>query len=69
VAAALAEATTAPHRVVGLTDVEGPVAATLDTRPGEAWVIRPDGHVAAVLAAPTAKTVHAAVRRLLGQPA
>ncbi len=68
VAAALKEVTDAPHRVLSLADIDGPVAAVLDARPGEAWVIRPDGHVAAVLPAPTARTVRAATRRLLAQP-
>jgi 3-(3-hydroxy-phenyl)propionate hydroxylase len=63
---AAAEAATrvvaAPVRVTAM----GPaVAAALDPRPGEAWVLRPDAHVAAVV--PTAD-LGSALRRALGHP-
>jgi len=67
VADALREGTAAPHQVVRLADidVDGAVEAALATRPGEAWLIRPDGHVAAVLAEPTPDAVRSAVQRTL----
>jgi 2-polyprenyl-6-methoxyphenol hydroxylase-like FAD-dependent oxidoreductase len=70
VTAALKEATDAPGRVLRLADidVDDTVAAALDSRPGEAWLIRPDGHVAAVLTDPQPQTVRAATRRMLGEP-
>jgi 3-(3-hydroxy-phenyl)propionate hydroxylase len=68
VAAALDESTAAPQRVLRLADidVDGAVKSALAARPREAWLIRPDGHVAAVLADPTPPAVAIAVRRLLG---
>jgi pentachlorophenol monooxygenase/3-(3-hydroxy-phenyl)propionate hydroxylase len=47
-------------------DVHGAVAQVLDARPGEAWVIRPDGHIAAIVDTPG--LVRAAILRLLGDP-
>jgi pentachlorophenol monooxygenase/3-(3-hydroxy-phenyl)propionate hydroxylase len=35
-------------------------------RPREAWIVRPDGHLAAVVADPTAAAVAAATRRAVG---
>ena len=66
--AAMGDSTAAPHQVVRLADldVDGAVAAALATRPGEAWLIRPDGHVAAVLNEPTPDAVRIAVQRSLG---
>lgn len=70
VAAAVASATAAPARVLALPDLDpdGTVRGMLDARPGEAWLIRPDGHIAAVLADPTPAAVAVAVRRVLGWP-
>jgi 3-(3-hydroxy-phenyl)propionate hydroxylase len=39
------------HAVVDI-DVQGVVAATLGIQPGEAWIIRPDAHIAAVVTDP-----------------
>jgi 3-(3-hydroxy-phenyl)propionate hydroxylase len=63
---ALAGATAAPARVLALAgiDPDRTVRQVLDARPGEAWVLRPDGHIAAVVDTPA--EVAAAVRRLLG---
>ena len=60
-----------PQVVVGdgpeqLRDVEGLVARRYDARPGAAYLIRPDQHVAARFAAPTAERIVAAWRRALG---
>ena len=67
-AAAIGDRIAVPHQVVRLADldVDGAVEAALATRPGEAWLIRPDGHVAAVLTEPTPDTVRIAVQRSLG---
>lgn len=69
VAVAVKETSDAPHRVLPLADIdaEGAVATALGTRPGEAWLIRPDGHVAAVLTDPNRHAVRAATRRALGE--
>jgi pentachlorophenol monooxygenase/3-(3-hydroxy-phenyl)propionate hydroxylase len=44
-------------------DPDNSVREVLGTRPGEAWVIRPDGHIAAVGSTPAQAA--GAVRRLL----
>ncbi len=69
IAVAVKEISTAPHRVMPLAniDAEGAVAAALGARSGEAWLIRPDGHVAAVLTDPDRYAVVAATRRALGE--
>jgi pentachlorophenol monooxygenase/3-(3-hydroxy-phenyl)propionate hydroxylase len=46
-------------------DPDGSIHTMLSARPGEAWLIRPDGHIAAVLTDPTPAAVAAAVRRCL----
>lgn len=70
VAVAVKETSDAPHRVLRLADVdaEGAVAAALGARPGEAWLIRPDGHVAAVLTDPDRHAIRTATCLLLGEP-
>jgi len=67
VSAAVAAATPAPSRVLPLAglDPDGTLTAALAARPGEAWLIRPDGHIAAVLAKPDPAAVATAVRRTL----
>jgi 2-polyprenyl-6-methoxyphenol hydroxylase-like FAD-dependent oxidoreductase len=69
-AATLKRATDAPAEVLPIADIDvgDAVSQALAARPGEAWLIRPDGHVAAVLAPPTAAAMTAAVCRLLGRP-
>jgi pentachlorophenol monooxygenase/3-(3-hydroxy-phenyl)propionate hydroxylase len=62
VADAAARAAGAPVRVAPLDPT---VAAALGARPGEAWVLRPDAHVAAVVQSTDLET---ALRRALGHP-
>lgn len=70
--AALADAAhtavAAPVRVHLLAelDTEGVLALALRARPGSAYVIRPDGHLAAVLPAATPASLAAAVARSAG---
>jgi 3-(3-hydroxy-phenyl)propionate hydroxylase len=47
-------------------DVADEVATTLVARPGEAWVVRPDAYVAAVVDAADSAAVRAALGRALG---
>ncbi|GAA0608810.1 hypothetical protein GCM10009547_08480 [Sporichthya brevicatena] len=65
-AAAVSAAVQAPVRVLAAADLTGgdDVLAALGAKPGEAWVIRPDGHVAAVVPG-EADAVTAALRRAL----
>jgi 3-(3-hydroxy-phenyl)propionate hydroxylase len=65
ITAAVKEATDAPRCVVSFADIDLD-AAVLGARPGEAWLVRPDGHVAAVLTDLSPRAVRAAVRRTLG---
>ncbi|GGJ79243.1 hypothetical protein GCM10010123_06470 [Pilimelia anulata] len=60
----------APIRVLPLAAIDpgGDVAAALGARPGEVWLIRPDGHLGAVLTRPREGAARAAVRRVLGYP-
>lgn len=57
-----------PVRVRALDELDpsGALAETLGTRPGEVWLIRPDAHIAAVLAEPDLPSVRAALDRALG---
>jgi 3-(3-hydroxy-phenyl)propionate hydroxylase len=66
--AELKEATSAPTRVAHLPtiDHDHAVRDALDAQPGETWLIRPDGHIAAVLNQGDAITVGAATRQALG---
>jgi len=66
-AAAVAAATPAPARVLALADLDpdGTLREALAAAPGEVWLIRPDGHIAAVLPDPTPATVAGAVKRAL----
>jgi len=69
--AAATAVTRAPVRALAIADIDpsGLLAEALDARPGEAFVIRPDGHLAAVVAHDDAPALSTAVARLLGQPA
>jgi hypothetical protein len=64
----LKEATDAPTGVLRLADIdpEGTLAGALATQPGETWLLRPDGHVAAVLASATPADLDAAARSAIG---
>ena len=68
VSPALKNAIDAPSRVVRLETIDdsGALSAALGARTGEVWLIRPDGHVAAVLADPDPATIAAVGRRMLG---
>jgi 3-(3-hydroxy-phenyl)propionate hydroxylase len=68
VAVAMKEATAAPSRALRLADldVEGALAAAMAPRPREAWIVRPDGHLAAVVPDPAQPSVAAATRRAVG---
>ncbi|MGW1342512.1 FAD-dependent monooxygenase [Kribbella sp. NPDC002412] len=54
--------TSAPHRVLSLAEL-GLEPSVLGARPGESWLIRPDGHVAAILT--DSQSVPAAMHRVL----
>ncbi|MBC6462018.1 FAD-dependent monooxygenase [Actinomadura sp. HBU206391] len=60
-------ATAAPLTVLRLHEIDpsGRLAEALTARPGEAWLIRPDAHIAAVLPAADPSAVAVAVRRVL----
>jgi 3-(3-hydroxy-phenyl)propionate hydroxylase len=65
--AAAAPVTGAPVRVLSVPeiDVTGTLAAALGAAPGEVWLVRPDGHCAAVLASAEPGAMTAALRRAL----
>ena len=58
-------ATEAPVTVLGLDRIDA-LAPALGADPGEAWLIRPDAHIAAVLPGATPERLETAVRRALG---
>jgi pentachlorophenol monooxygenase/3-(3-hydroxy-phenyl)propionate hydroxylase len=58
--------TTPGVRPAGPRSVEIPVGGALGARPGEAWLVRPDAYVAAVLPEPSAAEVERALRRASG---
>lgn len=60
--------TSAPVRVLEMAaiDTTGALAEALGARPGEVWLIRPDAHVAAVLASPDRSGIDTALRRACG---
>jgi 3-(3-hydroxy-phenyl)propionate hydroxylase len=66
--AAARAATDAPVTVLGLERIDrsGVLAAALRPAPGEAWLIRPDAHIAAVLPGAGPAALTAAVRRSVG---
>ncbi len=66
--AVLRETTQAPVQVLSLSaiDPDGTLTGALTARPGEAWLIRPDGHIAAVLTPTDDTELATAVRRSLG---
>ena len=65
--AAVGATTAVPHLVLRFADVDpdGSLRQALGARTREAWLIRPDAHLAAILTDPTAATVRAAVLRVL----
>jgi pentachlorophenol monooxygenase/3-(3-hydroxy-phenyl)propionate hydroxylase len=58
----------APARIVAIPEIDptGLLARAVAARPGEALVIRPDGHLAAVVRSDDVTAVSAAMRRALG---
>lgn len=68
VTTALENATTAPTRVLSLAavDITGALREALAPEPGEAWVIRPDAHLAAVVPATDPARLAEAVQRATG---
>ncbi|MCE3555844.1 FAD-dependent monooxygenase [Pseudonocardia sp. RS11V-5] len=65
-----AEAAPGPVRVLALHEIdpEGALTAALAARPDEVWVVRPDAHVAAVLADPATAEIIAALHRAAAHP-
>jgi len=68
---ALRDAVTAPSCAyrAGELDASGSLAHTFGISRNDVWLVRPDGHIAATLHAPSASGVVAATRRCLGAPA
>jgi pentachlorophenol monooxygenase/3-(3-hydroxy-phenyl)propionate hydroxylase len=62
--------TAVPVRSIALGTLtpDGRLAALLGVQPGEAWVIRPDGHIAAVVPAADGAALIGAIRRVLAAP-
>ncbi|GCD88646.1 FAD-dependent monooxygenase [Nocardioides sp. LS1] len=67
-AVVLKQATDAPTQVFRLADIDpdGTLGDALAAQPGETWLLRPDGHIAAVLTAATTAELDAAARRTIG---
>lgn len=67
---AAAGRTSGPVRVLSLPEIDpdGTLATALAARPGEVWILRPDAHVAAVLATPGPDDLRAALDRVLAKP-
>ena len=63
--------TAVPVRTVALETLtpDGSLAAILGAEPGEAWVIRPDCYIAAVVLAADRATLAGAICRVLAWPA
>ncbi|QCB97974.1 pentachlorophenol monooxygenase [Arthrobacter sp. PAMC25564] len=57
-----------PVRVLQIEALSPDLAHLLAARPDEVWVVRPDGYVAAVLVAPAASDVNAAIDRAVARP-
>jgi pentachlorophenol monooxygenase/3-(3-hydroxy-phenyl)propionate hydroxylase len=70
IATVLASATPAPARVLPIAgiDSDGLLAAALEPQPGEVWLVRPDGHVGAVVEGADPDALRAAVQRVLATP-
>lgn len=69
IAAALRPVTKGPVRVVTLEEASpnDHLSQALAARPGEAWVVRPDAHVAAVVEGADVSALTRAVRRVLAR--
>ncbi|WP_433431237.1 FAD-dependent monooxygenase [Nonomuraea sp. CA-141351] len=62
----LGKVITVPHAVRGFTELDG-LAERLGAGPDEAWLIRPDSHIAAIIPHAGPESVADAVRRALGE--
>jgi pentachlorophenol monooxygenase/3-(3-hydroxy-phenyl)propionate hydroxylase len=58
-----------PVNVHAVSELATDLAGVLDARPVEVWVIRPDGHIAAVLPDPDASSIRCAINRALASTA
>lgn len=60
-----------PVNVFAMADIDpsGRLTSALDARPGEAWVIRPDAYIAAVVDGSDVGGLHLALRRSIGASA
>jgi 3-(3-hydroxy-phenyl)propionate hydroxylase len=69
VAGAAGQATAAPVRALRMSHIDpiGGVAEALGAAPSELWLLRPDAHIAAVLARPRPADVATAIRRAVGR--
>ena len=65
---AAARAVAAPVRVAAMAALDPAVATALGARPGEAWVLRPDAHVAAVVPATPSSRRRCAAPSAVRQP-
>jgi 3-(3-hydroxy-phenyl)propionate hydroxylase len=65
----MADSTSAPVDVWRMVDLNADLAATLGARPHEAWLVRPDAHVAAVVDGTRLAAVADALGRLLSTTA
>ncbi|NDK92077.1 FAD-dependent oxidoreductase [Gordonia desulfuricans] len=68
--ASLLDAVRAPVRVHRLADidVDGRLTENLDARAHEVWIVRPDGHIAAVVDGADSMALGCAVRTAIGAP-
>ena len=64
-----AAVTVAPVRAYRMSALSGELEPLLGARPGEAWLIRPDGYVAAVVEVGDRRVLATAIRRCLALPA
>ena len=67
VAATARAATAAPVRVLAMAELAGDLDAVLDAHAGEIWLVRPDGHLAAVVSAAEPAALTRAIHRCLHQ--
>jgi 3-(3-hydroxy-phenyl)propionate hydroxylase len=62
-------ATAAPVRALPMGALSAELESLLGARPGEAWLIRPDGYLAAVVEAGDQRSLATSIRRCLALPA
>jgi pentachlorophenol monooxygenase/3-(3-hydroxy-phenyl)propionate hydroxylase len=67
-ASAVQQSTDAPVAAYGLTalDPSGVLTEALDAAPGQVWLVRPDAHLAAIVAADDPRQLQEAVQRCVG---